>query len=130
MELPKELTVELLGLVYGYKITNMDLKPKINDSQRLFFNYLDEDGIECEEALNIDTLTRLMKEWCFKQELENINTNIAKGVSSGRKMYHCKIVKFKGFVKILDKSFEAKTEFEAVLKAFEWVAKEKNLIDK
>ena len=125
MELPKELTVELLGLVLDEEVKEIRwFKPNKNALQ-----YDVEENQDYTE-LNIDTLTRLMKEWCFKQELENINTNIAKGVSSGRKMYHCKIVKFKGFVKILDKSFEAKTEFEAVLKAFEWVAKEKNLIDK
>ena len=120
-DLPKELTPELLGLVYDYKIVSMELMPKIGHTQRLRFNYLDEDEQECEEALNIDTLTRLMMEFCYD------NGVMLKISTSEARMGIVSIADPDGKPNLKDIWLE-ETLFEAVLKALEWVAKKKGLL--
>ncbi len=135
-ELPKELTPELLGLVLnsniliefgiefkgGKTIGKLDyvLFPSI------YFWYNNGNGDRCLDV-TLDTLTRLMKEWCITKEF------IISSCINGSDIFNEGI----GFAQLQDFEYEydcdylqykGQTEFEAVLKATHWVAKEKGLL--
>lgn len=131
IKLPEDLTPELLGLVLGKKIivgeyeANTDM---LGESFSTKFEALltiiqhkvrytaYTDNVYREEGVNIDTLTRLMKEWIFDQGYEYGTGKIEGG------RYWC----------VIDRGdwqyYEEESEFEAVLKATHWVSKTKGLI--
>ncbi len=71
--------------------------------------------------INLDTLNRLCKEWCIKQDgmisIYCHQDTIAVSVSLDR-----------GLTKYSSPSMSVYTELEAIIKATEWVAKEKRLL--
>lgn len=115
-ELPKELTVELLSLVLGEQII------KVQNISHGCLNYticFDDEQLELDK--NIDTLTRLMKEWCSNK--------------TGYYLYTVKTsydwwayVTAPDNVSLRLTTVTADSEFEAVLKATHWVATEKGLL--
>jgi len=115
------ISKELLSLVIGEKISYIELKPKIGKVQRLFISHKEE-NYEYEERLNLDTLGRLMKEWChIKGFLVKIHyplnrVDIAVSVAQDNSTIFG------------EKEFIENTELEAIIKATEWVAKEKGLL--
>jgi len=69
--------------------------------------------------INIDTLTRLMKEFCFSNDLMfdvRYHTN-----------YNPRTISIMTYGKD-SRFFSSDTEFEAILKATDWVIREKGLI--
>ena len=112
-ELPKELTNELLSLVLGvHDVKEIDKVPFTDE-----LTYVED----CEDlrVINIDTLTRLMKEFCFSNKcliksIKEINNEWKIELENTRELDY--------------EYFRADSEFEAVLKATDWVIKEKGLI--
>ena len=115
-ELPKELTPELLGLVLDDVLVGAITEMKPYAENDIVYTTYELPTIKY-KILNIDTLTRLIKEWCWKHKyyLE----------SGSMEMGYCSVYEHIDTQRFLSKS---KTEFEAVLKATHWVAKEKGLI--
>lgn len=115
-----EIQIEknLLSLVIDYEVTYIKIMPKISGKQRIFYRYLDEDDIECEESFCVEMLGRLCKEWCLKQgyELSSRLDLITKATS----------ILWLGFVECLTSNGD--TELEVIIKATHWVAKEKGLL--
>ncbi len=106
-ELPKELTAELLNLILDEKVIHID---GIKENY-LWFYCDNEPNIN---AINIDTLTRLILEYIERQ---GYIYNIFNSTS------------VQGYVMIIDaRKYIGKSIFEAVLKATHWVATEKDLI--
>lgn len=115
MELPEELTVELLGLVLDREVKE-SIGLDVFDNNIL--HYLIDDGYAYTTK---DTLARWMKEWCRDSDYYLLSY----------------ISQLGGVCEVLtefnEKVFDTcklhcKTEFEAVLKSTEWVAKEKGLL--
>jgi len=119
------ISKELLSLIVGYKVTYIEIKPKISNKQRIFYCFLDEDDIECEEFFCIEMLGRLCKEWCDKKGY-SLSSTCTGRVLVSRYWYN---KRKRGVSKKQDKElFKADTEVEAIIKATEWVAREKGLI--
>lgn len=123
-ELPEELTPELLSLILsGSEIReikvcaiNEIVKDEIlPNTTFLNFDFEDDEFID-EGSVNIDTLTRLMKECVWNNDYwQSVST--VKNIDGTWKAYGTSL-----------NLHYAKTEFEAVLKATHWVAKEKGLL--
>ena len=112
-DLPKELTRGLLGLVLNEELTNKICFFHENEIQISFADRVDK--------INLDTLTRLMKEWCWSSGNE-----IMSGKINHSGTYLATVQDLNPLVP--KRPFVNTTEFEAVLKATEWVAKEKGLL--
>lgn len=111
--LPKELTGELLSLVLEEEVSQVMGISGI--ALRFSYKYLGY------AEVNIDTLTRLMKEWMDKQGYTNFSGR-ERGV---QRLYCCEVeTSLSNWLYFHSEH----TEFEAVLKATQWVAKTKGLI--
>jgi hypothetical protein len=124
-ELPKELTPELLGLVLDdNSIENMEICESSNELHYDTYkptNDLDKRlniGNIYNKRINLDTLTRLCKEWCLVQDFVLVPRSRHK-----LKGYDCDI--YTKDDHSID-GFESDTELEAVIKATEWA---KDMID-
>ena len=119
-ELPKELTPELLGLVLGvHDVKEIDKVPFTDE-----LTYAED----CEDirVINIDTLTRLMIEYITKQDYElDIATDRCNNHSI-EIMEYCMDDNELGCFKCATNSDD--TMFETVLKATDWVIREKGLL--
>lgn len=118
-ELPKELTVELLGLVLGIKLDTVDITSAYANVEIGIVYTRQEENYKLKDVINIDTLTRLMKEWCYRKQIPLLS-----GKRNSYNSWCCFIddISYK-----IDTQY-GNTEFEAVLKATHWVATEKDLI--
>ena len=125
-KIPKELTVELLSLVMGCKVSkNMSEQGIVSirgisnheDGDSLDFGY---QGLEScyGRYVWVDTLTRLMSDFMFDN---GFNNYIGKRKNLGAIEHYCCV---DGMV---DCTY-GENRFEAVLKATHWVAKEKGYI--
>ena len=115
-ELPKELTPELLGLVLGEELLSSQNLSLLNND----LTYCTKDM--CINSINTDTLTRLMKEFC------NENNYVIRTEMHYKNSINVAVLKFYDtgvWVEPFNTMFQ--TEFEAVLKATDWVIKEKGL---
>jgi len=115
-KLPKELTPELLSLVLNNEIRVFEHKDNnIEYIEGYEHGYLDADW----QSINLDTLGRLCKKWCYEQGilLESGNT-------------YCTIIDMSetSVMNLGDERYVETTELEAIIKATVWVAKEKGLI--
>jgi hypothetical protein len=115
------ISEKLLSLVLGKDVKAIDteetdFRVKRNEIEIL---YHDSEDVAHEAPLNLDTLTRLCKEWCIK---EGYFTNVTLGSQ------RCVIEVIP--IHEVDMVFNEwdNSEQEAVIKATEWVAKEKGLI--
>ena len=116
------ISKELLGLVFGEKIENFI--ETINDGFIAFYTadeYYKDFGESEISVLNKDTLGRLCKEWCHKQGAIEIHSGIENNDD-----YVC-IVDFEGCFDVLYFR-QNNTELQAIIKATEWIAKEKGLL--
>lgn len=106
---------ELLSLVVAEKVTNYGV-----ENNGLWYTIPKVFG---HKILNLDTLGRLCKEWCLKQDYELMSGII-------KKECVCLIytIKANRWDDVTTKKL-AGTEIEAVIKATEWVAKEKGIKD-
>jgi hypothetical protein len=103
-ELPKELTTELMNLVIG-ETTKGDFEIS-NNKLYSMGSYVE----------NLDTLTRLMKEWCFNEGLMfDIRWHTNRNPKRISAMTYGKGSTF----------FTGNTEFETVLSMTSWLAKDK-----
>ena len=111
------ISKELLSLVLGIEITRIDYKIKGNELEVLQKFYSHSDWV----AINLDTLGRLYKEWCWEQgyyiALKRRNVDCYKA-------YPCVINRDASSVE-----FVGITELEAIIKATEWVAKDNDMIE-
>lgn len=122
-KLPKELTPELIQLIMEFYSDVIEIG---QDKNSLDLHELDRaTGASTGGAnINLDTLTRLMKEWICKDFGDCIGN-----IDSYTHMEGCLLK-----VELIydnnkeSKMFKLNTEFEAVLKATHWVAKEKGLL--
>ncbi len=114
-ELPKELTPELLSLVLDEKVVEVNL---IQNNNLYFKHHIELNW----SHQNLDTLTRLMKEWVLSKGygLEVI-------IDTDGYMARVTMLGMVGNGNIRT-AFQRKSEFEAVLKDTEWVAKEEGLL--
>jgi len=111
------ITKETLGLVLGKEVTQ--IMGTHLDGQ-LYYEFESN-----KYPLNLDTLGRLCKEWCFKQGYSQY-IKIRKDLMNLYEEDHFFVVQF-GIGS--DKNaiqFTGKTELEAIIKATQWVAKEKD----
>ena len=111
-----DISKELLSLVLEEECYDLELKPQIGFHQRLFFRMDNR-----EENINLDTLTRLMKEWCHTLEYCVISYKV-----QGYVNWTVEVDELDDDRNYI--SDDICTEFEAVLKATIWIAKERNLI--
>ena len=119
-ELPKELSNELLGLVLDEKYTPYNLMIEDNDLEYSVDVHSDSLGEYKDKSINLDTLTREMKEWCVKQDFY-INSWIASGEDN------CYAELEDGGFTVWNE-YQAPTELETVIQATHYVAKEKGLL--
>jgi hypothetical protein len=86
-------------------------------------NNYDGDGKQIEWKLNLDTLGRLCKEWCFKQGyfLQSGKNNDINWYAQTKECGDWNIHMFW-------ESYIEPTEIEAIIKTTKWVAKEKGLL--
>lgn len=127
------ISKELLGLVLDKEIIDFAIK----DNKLRINQFWHEDtplnrelelfgeSYGCELSLNLDTLTRLCKEWCLEKgyicEIRYLNEY---------KKHRCLIhyeIDGQEFTEVSCIQLED-TELQAVTKATEWVAKEKGMI--
>ena len=122
-ELPKELTAELLSLVFSRETTNIEFYEE-NSAKVITYRAISYfDGFRQGFFISADSLTRQMKEWCG-----GLGYDVLTCVLSNNKSW-CQLVEMKtDTFKGISQYFHSKTEFEAVLKATHWVAKTKGLI--
>ena len=107
---------ELLSLVLGVKFETYELKDNfINVNNLMLHKYGN-----VYTPLNLDTLGRLYKEWCLKQDY--VLTSFVDHCGSGFCQVSSGVYGMKRQHDIGD------TELEAIIKATEWVAKEKGLL--
>lgn len=114
-KLPEELTPELLSLVLDKEIFTCGLWI---DNQITYGTPMRTKDKLKDNFINIDTLTRLMKEWCREQ-----GCTVCKSCFNDEDGYDMEI--YYGWEMC---ATVGKSEFEAVLKATHWVAKEKGSI--
>ena len=109
----KTISKKLVTLVLGeddYRISKMDKERDINISGNTVYIPTTYGSSE----INLDTFARLCKEWCLEQDEE-----LMSGMRFGS--WTC--------IDGNDMNTETSdTEVEAIIKATEWVAKEKGLI--
>ena len=124
-QLPKELTPELLGLVLGEKVYYKDLAMvKVHIGNNELF-YSKKDYKWTGHSINLDTLTRLCKEWCYNCKDDSVSIVI----------YHDHLGKYNAQVdftiatELGEQWFSGDTELEAVIEATHWVDKKKGLIN-
>jgi len=117
-KIPKELTPELLSLVLKEEIADR----VITDNIQLCgdtMHYMIKDSYMAQ--INIDTLTRLCKEWCLEQDgMINVyyhQDTVAVSISLDN-----------GLTKYSSPSMTEYSELEAIIKATHWAATEKGLI--
>lgn len=129
-QIPKELTHELLSLVLDTKGYLIELIEVENNELKVCYctNVFKEDNEDklqhFKENINLDTLTRLMKEWCFKQDvILNTSFNLM-----DENMCSCSSNFYKIEGDLKNRLHWANTEFEAVLKATHWIMTEKGYI--
>lgn len=111
------ISKELLSLVLGYRVSELH----VEDNNICYWK---EDNTY-DAVLNLDTLGRLCKKWCLKQDIiDAIDFYIEK-----------ESVEFEicGFFEDKTKGYSlhtdnCDTELEAIIKATEWVAKEKGFL--
>ena len=118
------ISKELLGLVLGEELDIL----QIDDNEILCFSYTYNDRTDYlgeNNYLNVDTLTRLMKEWCLEQGY----TISALPVKEEYIYWISEVIRYTDEAEYREfYDTENTTEHEAVLKATKWVAKEKGLI--
>jgi len=107
------ISKELLSLVLSKEVKEINA---INKDEKfediLWYN-------DYSDGLNLDTLGRLCKEWCLKQDYE-INSRFQHPMIAINLYMYGYEVKANSFIE--------KTELEAIMKATEWVAKERDLL--
>ena len=117
----KQISSKLLSLVLGEEVTRVELA---NEPNYLDYHYKDSEFTkEWHKYLNLDTITRLMKEWCFWKGY-NIYTKmrISDIYRSEQKIdYGC-------FINYDLLSWWNDSEYEAVLQATELVANKEGLL--
>lgn len=127
-EISEELTPELLALVLDKNIIDIriDCIPRKD-------NCIEIETRRGWGSLNLDTLTREMKEWCLKQRDKEdylyIAHQFASNIESCRgeiKYYWC--VLLMNNTRISPEFKSLNSEFEAVIKAAHYMAKEKGLL--
>jgi len=82
-------------------------------------------GIYADSHINLDTLGRLCKEWCRDNHYIVVSALINNECGARAKVKYSFIGD--AFLDIESEYFYANTESEAIIKATEWVAKEKGL---
>jgi len=107
----KKVSKELLGLVLDREVVEI-----CEDTSFNTLNYWIKDSA-CE--INLDTLTRLMKEWCFTKGYEDS--------SSLDKVTKATAIAWFDFRECV--VGDGDNEHEAVTKVTLWVAKEEGLLD-
>jgi len=112
-DLPKELTPELLELITKDYVQTLE----IVDNEVHYSVH----GVAGYKAINIDTLTRLMKEWCFDKGY-SLETRF------NYPLQQVSMTNNGGLARYSSPAMSILTELEAVLKATHWLAKEKGLI--
>lgn len=117
-ELPKELTPELLSDVLGNYVKDSIrfswLDESYLDGEYLIFGKAHGYESYTQKKVNLDTLTRLCKEWCYKESKVWLMSYItALGAN-------CRVFK-SDLSNRTDEMFIGDTELEAVLKAVQWV---------
>ena len=114
------ISTELLSLVLGEEIIQLDSKISNNMISRRVGYY----SYSQWENLNLDTLGRLCKEWCLVGDYE-ISSKITRRRSGAIKaISSVSKVGEKGD----KKPYTSNNELKAIIKATEWVAKEKGLL--
>jgi len=122
-KLPKELTPELLELVLNEEIYESIMLTNAwgaTDNHLTYWVARIEPNNLIEHHINLDTLTRLMKEWmkneeCMLSIYYHMDTVAITIHINGARVYS-------------SNSITNYTEFKAVLKATSWIAKEKGLL--
>jgi len=114
------INTKLLSLVLEVNGEINDKLTYIDDNVLYYHTYANIVIGTRDYEINLDTLGRLCKEWCFFQGYYLIS-----GYDFENEIMTC-------FVNVKDEltteEFEDKTELEAIIKATEWVAKEKGLL--
>ncbi len=106
------ISKELLSLVLDEEVTATSFSYTAEENQ---MTYTIKNEKHSYNELNLDTLGRLMKEWCSAQDY--LLWSSVKNIG---------VEKFHTFEK---KVFQVeRTELEAIIKATEWVAREKGLL--
>lgn len=131
-KLPKELTPKLLGLVLNENMVVTEIYQPQN-IEVIACRYT-EIGYKYEKtnmfnscSVNKDTLTRLMKEWIISDIHKEFLCSVE--LHQTAEDILISVTMFFDYDKLDNKKqFYAETEFEAVLKATEWIAKEKGLV--
>ena len=123
-ELPKELTSELLGLVLGRNAHILAIE--------------NNELVLVHTVINLDTLTRLMKEWCLEivdSQFNDVNSGkseykvkrfnrLTEREESNHK-YYCELVVDNNGATIFK---TAHSELEAIIKATHYIATQKGLL--
>jgi len=109
------IKVELLNLVLKKEI--IEIRHILDNT--IHFKYMAEDKKKYVGSENLDTLGRLCKEWCFKQDCLLLSSKYDINDWVCYVDYDCEDT---------NKAYRGKTELEAIIKATEWVAKEKGLL--
>ncbi len=107
------ISKELLSLMEGEEVDTIFFRPLKN---YLIYTVVDEPDKDI--VLNLDTLTRLCKEWCFKKEYILASAFIVKGFFSSS---YCLIKRPTMSNEKYVCATHGDTELEAVIKATEWV---------
>lgn len=118
----KELTAELLKLVLNEKVIHIDgIKENC-----LWFYCDDEVNVN---AMKIDTLTRLMKEWLTSQNIAYTSSCYLNALIVSLRFYNNEFnCMSKEFSNMKGNVLTVSNEFEVILQATHWVAKEKGLL--
>lgn len=132
IKLPKELTPELLSLILHSSLPKRGKVVKIQTN--IIMNHAIEPSIkyalensEFHPMLNLDTLGRLMKEWCGKTMKCGIDANIGR-LKNGKLNYSCSL--YLDTTGCATEYFPSdSSQLEAIIKAAYWVAKEKGLLE-
>ena len=118
---------ELLSLVLGDDEEVLFINKDLIDNYLQFKSWSGK-----RKQINLDTLGRLCKEWCFKYSYQLLPLGMW---YHNDKQEHCCLQKHFSIpiseaVGVADVDrFYGKTELEAIIKATEWVAKEKGLLN-
>ena len=120
MNLQDELTKEFLSWVLGEEVLAYSNSTNPLNTIIVMFN---EDGENYEDSLNLDTLTRLIKEKCLEEDII-IDTVTYK--YQDEKFYYASSLKYPNGIgrEICDALY---TELEAVVKAGKYVREKKKL---
>ncbi len=126
-ELPKELTSELLSLITGRTIKEFRLDIDEDDFDSCIIISCNQDlGEDCYD-INLDTLTRLMKEWCFSNGF-SLYVKIRADIIDMYEKDHFYVVQIGIGSDRNATQFSGLSELEAIAKATHYVAKQKGLL--